>query len=245
MLMTFAWGGCLPFGVVVANRLRNVPSASKGSWFNVHWKCQRVGWIAQLIGFFVALWYCQAYASHLASGHAIVGMSVGIFGTLQPLNAAFRPHPTTPKTWTRIIFEVVHKGLGWICVLLGIANIFIGVALVRKRNYDDLVLGFSCALAAFCVSPVLMFFILATCLPNNSLSRYILGVQPQNDKVEDSDKEVDALTESPANSISTDFLGKIWRQREAQSRETSVKISPRSTLSRLPSILAATFERAR
>jgi hypothetical protein len=182
IMMTFAWGGCLPLGVAVASRTKSVPGAAKGAWFRVHRTLQMIGWAVQLLGFGMAVWYSQVYGSHFRSIHAVVGIVVVVIATLQPLNAALRPHPSDTKTVARLVFEIVHKGLGWLAVLLGMANVFIGIALVRSKNYDGIVLSIASILAAFCISPVLAFFALASCSPDNSVSRCILRVQKDADE---------------------------------------------------------------
>jgi len=180
IMMTFAWGGCLPLGVAVASRTKSVPGAAKGAWFRAHRSLQMIGWAVQLLGFGMAIWYSQVYGSHFSNVHAIIGIVVVGIGTLQPLNAALRPHPAETKTVSRLVFEIVHKGLGWLAVLLGIANVFIGIVLVRGKNYDGIVLSVASTIAAFCLSPVLAFFALASCYPDNSVSRCILRVRKDN-----------------------------------------------------------------
>jgi hypothetical protein len=137
----------------------------------------------QLLGFGMAVWYSQVYGSHVGSFHAILGAVVVLIGTLQPLNAALRPHKTEPKTTARVFFEIMHKGLGWLAVLLGVANVLIGIALVREKDYDRSVLSVASVFAVVCVSPAMAFFALASFFPDNRVSRCILGVRKEEDTV--------------------------------------------------------------
>ena len=58
-------------------------------------------------------------------------------GILQPFNAAIRPHPP-PKgekrtTW-RLIWEIWHKSLGLVALILAIPTMVIGTTLVSKEK---------------------------------------------------------------------------------------------------------------
>ena len=52
------------------------------------------------------------------------------------LNVAIRPHPTMPKSRSRKIFEIIHKGGGRFAVVLGCLNIMYGIKLIIDKGYD-------------------------------------------------------------------------------------------------------------
>jgi hypothetical protein len=153
-----------------------------------------------------------------------------VIGTSQPLNAALRPHPSETKTVSRLVFEIVHKGLGWLAVLLGMANVFIGIALVRSKNYDGIVVSVASIFAAFCMSPVLAFFALASCFPDNRISRCILRVQKDGDEA--NNRSLGDVG-CPSPPLSTKQLGGAYANEDLQSASTQ---DPSKTL---PIILGA------
>lgn len=158
LLMICSWGALLPWGVALASRTRGV---AEPAWFVSHRRLQLTGWTLQLLGFCAALWYCQVYSTHFASPHTKIGLTVVVLGTLQPLNAYFRPHPLSqskesllrraikgePHARKRFAFECLHKGGGWTAVLLGMWNVVIGVGLIYLKGYDGTTVGvaFVCA----------------------------------------------------------------------------------------------------
>jgi len=174
-LMSLAWAGLLPFGVAAANRLKGVPGAPTGAWFRVHMRAQVVGWCLQLLGFGAAIWYVQDHSIHFHSVHAWLGLYVVVTCTLQPLNAMLRPHPSEPKSTGRIVWEVIHKGLGWASVVLGLVNIVFGIAHAANHDFDSAVVGTASGLTVVCALPVAVFFVLALARPDNAISRWLVG----------------------------------------------------------------------
>ena len=62
--------------------------------------------------------------------HRNLGIAVMIFGWFQPLNALIRPHAPEKgesKPPLRLGWENLHKGLGYITILLAIIVIFLGL----------------------------------------------------------------------------------------------------------------------
>jgi hypothetical protein len=167
LMMVCSWGALLPWGVAVASRTRGVADPA---WFVSHRRLQVTGWALQLLGFCCAVWYCQVYSTHFASGHTKIGLTVVILGTLQPLNAYFRPHPLPqsedsllrravngePNAWKRLVFECLHKGGGWTAVSLGMLNVVIGVGLIHLKGYDGTTVGIAltgACLGTLCYCP--------------------------------------------------------------------------------------------
>merc|ERR1712117_829713 len=97
------------------------------------------GWLLQIGGFVMAILYVEQFSSHFHGMHSWIGLLVVVIGTLQPLNAVFRPHPPSDgeeKALARTIWEWIHKGLGWAAIVLGIVNIVLGMMLLIKKDYD-------------------------------------------------------------------------------------------------------------
>jgi len=164
-LMSIAWGGCLPLGVAIANRFR-----AKPAWFTWHKRLQITGWALQLLGFCMAVWYCQEFSLHFSSLHTWIGLIVVILGTLQPLNAAFRPHleEGKGKTMARLVFEVVHKGSGWTAVVLGMLNVLAGIWVVADKGYNAVTIGIAATLATICLTVPIGAFSVGFCCPDKA-----------------------------------------------------------------------------
>jgi hypothetical protein len=144
LLMLLSWGMLLPAGVVVARTQRNNPAKVQGAplWFGLHRILQYSGWTLQLAGFAIIL--AQKNGSHFQSSatvglvHMFFGLVIVIVGTLQPLNAFFRPHPTDPegnKTANRKKWEMLHKGCGYFAVMGGPINCVLAVILSASLGY--------------------------------------------------------------------------------------------------------------
>jgi len=187
VLMAIAWGGILPFGAVVAKTLRSVPGGDAAGWFRLHKRFQCVGWLLQLLGCGAAIWYAQSQGVHFRSTHSWIGIFVVVIGTLQPLNAILRPHKrslvhtdltvtrTEEKTKARVIWEVVHKGLGWIAVIIGPLNCVLGIALAHTFGNPSSLVMTAIVLAALCILLPVLFFLFATFRPGNAISKWLLG----------------------------------------------------------------------
>merc|ERR1711862_335012 len=82
-------------------------------------------------------------------------MGVVIIGTLQPFNAQLRNLPGvghkgddgTPGR-LRFAWEVLHKGLGYIAVLLGIVNVVIGIPYAVSLSFKGGLVIFATTFAA-------------------------------------------------------------------------------------------------
>lgn len=194
IFMCLSWGALLPWGAALANRGRNVPNVAPGAWFQMHRILQTCGLAVQVIGFAVAVAYVQDKGGeHFASGHKIIGIIVFLLGLQQPLNAFVRPHPPKEgesKSAARLIFEIVHKGVGWFTVLLGIFNVWYGEYLLVTMGFDNAAIIVGAVLAATGTGPVLLYFVLALIVPNNPCSRGCLRLIPKPaEKIELTEKD--------------------------------------------------------
>lgn len=137
--MIIAWGLLLPSGAIIAALGKHRPDAM---WFKVHRVVQPIGLIVALIAWIIAL---RNFTALQASGdgtlhypHAILGMITMVIGLIQPLNAIFRPHAPKKgeeKTTLRLLWEICHKGLGWVGIFLSIVTISIGTTLLADKTH--------------------------------------------------------------------------------------------------------------
>jgi len=130
-------------------------------WFKIHRVIQSVGLLLALIAWGIALRNFEALEAKgtMNFNHAVIGMVTMIIGLIQPINAIFRPHApkeNEEKTTLRFVWEICHRGLGWIGILLGFATIWMGTTLLSKDDkrsfqlcYGVLVLGCLVLLSSF------------------------------------------------------------------------------------------------
>ena len=166
ILMLLSWAAILPAGVVVARTQRKNPSQIQGLpfWFGLHKILQYVGWALQLAGFAIIAVYKNG--SHFQSSvgvgvlHMVFGLIIVVIGSLQPLNACFRPHPldeTGNKSKKRKQWEQLHKSMGYFAILGGPINCILAVVLSVMLGYVTSFLVVTSLLLAFTSIPLLIF----------------------------------------------------------------------------------------
>merc|ERR1711968_337417 len=98
VVLTFRWGLMLPLGVLIARLTRSSDEEFMGkpAWFGYHRLLQSLGVLLQLGGFIAIVMYfnqnSMPHFSGSSAGHMLTGLFVVCIGSLQPLNAIFRPH---------------------------------------------------------------------------------------------------------------------------------------------------------
>jgi len=135
-LMLASWGFLLPLGAMIARFFKHRPN---GSWFNIHRTCQIVGLIFAVIGWIIALRNFDVFTDigYNNYRHGVCGMVTMVMGLLQPLNALIRPHATKEgdiRTTKRLVWEVIHKGSGYLSLLLAAATIILGTTVLPNDN---------------------------------------------------------------------------------------------------------------
>ncbi|GBG27473.1 Cytochrome b561 and DOMON domain-containing protein At3g61750 [Hondaea fermentalgiana] len=132
-LMGLGWGFFIPLGVFIARFGRDWDPL----WFHLHRALNTLGIVAAVAGLIIA--FLMVAGGHfLARAHAVIGVVVMGLGLLQPLNALCRPHKTDPTTGLastgRKIWELAHKNMGRLALVLGFVNIFIGILFVQSAS---------------------------------------------------------------------------------------------------------------
>lgn len=139
-LMLLEWGFILPLGIIGARFLRHRPN---NMWFQVHVGMQLVGLLYALVGWVIALKNFNVLGSgsgtslqeQKAYAHAVCGTVTMCIGLLQPLNAFFRPRPPEDgeqKKKSRVAWEFVHKGMGYIGTILALVTIGLGTRIAAS-----------------------------------------------------------------------------------------------------------------
>lgn len=156
VFMILSWGCLLPLGVLWARNLRQSSRKFGGSpiWFAGHRILQSVGWLFQLIGFACIIAHKHngggKLAVHFSAPHEVVGLIVVILGSVQPINAQLRRLPCVghfkddghSRTTARIAWEWLHKGQGYVAVILGAINVVVGVFYANSFGFSaGLVVG--------------------------------------------------------------------------------------------------------
>ena len=156
LCMSLAWGTLLPSGVVVAHFGRDSKKQFNGKifWFGYHRTINAIGWLLQIVGFIGAVVYVSmTHGTHFGGGHTYVGLVVVILGTLQPVNAYFRPHNPAlgeEKSTARKRWELLHIGSGYTATVLGFLNCILG-ALFAQTLFKPGNPLFIATLAVICV----------------------------------------------------------------------------------------------
>jgi protein-S-isoprenylcysteine O-methyltransferase Ste14 len=131
-----AWAFVLPLGIVLARGLRHRPNTW---WFKAHFALQPIGLIFAIAGWIVALKSFPVFEEreHSEYVHAVLGTTAVSIGIFQAINASLRPHApedNKEKSTLRTVWEVVHKGLGCIGVILGIVAMALGIKLMDEHQ---------------------------------------------------------------------------------------------------------------
>jgi Eukaryotic cytochrome b561 len=156
--MVLAWVVLMPLGVLVARFGKVLPGQDwprvldQRPWWHAHRGLQWAGVVAMVIGLGLVLVGGQGgQASLLAQAHAWAGWLVCALGVLQiasalargskggPTDAQLRGDHYDMTAWRRG-FERLHKGLGWLAVLLAVAVTLLGLRLVDGPRWMVLLL---------------------------------------------------------------------------------------------------------
>jgi len=138
-LMLIGWGLLLPTGAIIARFGKHRPNAW---WYKMHRTIQPLGLLFALIAWIIALHNFTTLEGELDGRlnkpHALLGMTTMCIGLVQPINAIFRPHPPKEgeiKSTLRTVWEIGHKGLGWLGILLGVITVAIGTMILQDPDH--------------------------------------------------------------------------------------------------------------
>ena len=119
VFMVAGWGICVPLAIYIAHWHRqNAPF-----WFHAHRNYNILGFLLSIIGFAFAVANVGPRRRHFAGTHEIIGLVLTAFSVLQLILGWFRPEKSEPKSTGRLVFEYLHKGFGYISLLLVIFNV--------------------------------------------------------------------------------------------------------------------------
>eukprot|EP01083_Nonionella_stella_P151285 483180_1 len=128
--MYIAWGFMFPLGVLIPMSFREA-FQDESKWFHLHRALQLLGLVLLLIGCSVAF---ANVPLHFSGSHQKLGLALFILALFQPLNAFCRPSrrvdsdgliPTFRRSW-----EIMHKNVGRVTIVMGWANVILGAKLI-------------------------------------------------------------------------------------------------------------------
>ena len=131
ILMVLSWGILLQWGAFIARYFRHKDPL----WFKLHRAIQVSGVVLSLLGLIFGI-VSVAY-DHLRFAHGALGLAVTILGLQQPFNALIRPHKPddgAEKTTKRFIWELLHKNIGRLALLIAIIQISMGLFLALAHT---------------------------------------------------------------------------------------------------------------
>merc|ERR1712154_305787 len=126
----------LPTGALIARFGKHFPNAW---WFKLHLLFQPIGLLIALIGWIIALVNFTTLESGvgLPFSHAIAGCITMGIAISQAINGIIRPHlPENgeEKSDARVVWEKLHRLLGWVAVMLSIVTIGTGTTLLPAKK---------------------------------------------------------------------------------------------------------------
>jgi hypothetical protein len=145
-LMVLAWGFCLPLGALVARYFKVTPGQDwphvldNTAWWHSHRLLQYGGVLAMSVGVYL-VWpnhKTDGLVWNAAGLHQAMGWCVLVLGWSQMLGGILRGSKGGPtdrqmagdhydmSRW-RVVFESVHKSLGWLAIGLSVAVIVLGL----------------------------------------------------------------------------------------------------------------------
>ena len=138
VMMMLAWCFLIPFGAHAPRNLKAYFGAPR--WFYVHRGLQVGGLVVAVAATAISIASTPAEAHFALSNvpHKALGLLVMIIAVLQPLNALCRGHPPEDgekPTARRTVWQVWHRSLGWVGVILGGVNCALGAAATDAMGY--------------------------------------------------------------------------------------------------------------
>ncbi len=155
-LMVLAWGILIPLGILVARYFKVTPGQDwpreldNALWWRGHLTCQYGGGLAMAAGILM-IWFSGA-GTGMAWSHRMLGYSVLGFGALQFVAGWLRGSKGGPTdrelrgdhydmTRRRILFEHVHRTVGYLAIVMGALTIMTGLWAANAPRWMPLSLG--------------------------------------------------------------------------------------------------------
>lgn len=152
-LMVLAWGLLFPAGILIARYAKVTPrqrwpdELDNRLWWRLHLLLQSLGSLLMLLALGLILVAAQG-ASSLARWHALGGWSLVAGVVIQVVGGRLRGTKGGPgipgdhylMTPRRLVFEYVHKTLGWLALVLSVPVVLAGLVVADAPRWMFLVL---------------------------------------------------------------------------------------------------------
>eukprot|EP00250_Pteridium_aquilinum_P016487 c23127_g1_i1 orf=294-1541(+) len=129
LINLIAWGFLLPMGVISARYLK--PFADP-MWFYIHIGLQCVGYALGVSGWVTGLQLEKASHGVFFPTHRNIGMVLFSLATLQVMALLVRP---SKEHTLRRYWKVYHHSMGYMVIILGIVNVFIGLSILGGSQW--------------------------------------------------------------------------------------------------------------
>jgi len=127
ILMTLAWILFAFVGLFTARYMRQVWEPTellgKKAWFTVHRTLMTITVLLTVAATILIFVHRKGWSSN-AGRHPYCGIIAIAFAVVQPIMAAFRPHPGAPR---RNIFNWAHRIVGTIALVMAVVSIYFGL----------------------------------------------------------------------------------------------------------------------
>ena len=158
--MVFAWAFLIPVGVLLARFFKVMPGQDwpneldNKTWWQAHWTLQHLGAVLTLLGLALVLVETSGRSGRI--GHWLPGYAVVVACILMVVAGWLRGTkggPTDPAadgslagdhydmTRRRILFETVHKALGYLVLAASVAAMFTGLWYSNGARWMFVALG--------------------------------------------------------------------------------------------------------
>ncbi|KAG4146708.1 hypothetical protein ERO13_D05G175600v2 [Gossypium hirsutum] len=129
ILNIFGWGLLLPIGAIVGRNFSKFPLKCD-DWYQLHTLCQTSGYIVGAVGWGTGIWLGNSSRQYTLKAHRILGIIVFTLATLQMLAMWLqaKKEDECGKWW-----EICYNVLGYVVIVLSIANIFEGIGNIRSH----------------------------------------------------------------------------------------------------------------
>lgn len=127
IMMTLAWVLFAFVGLFTARYMREVWEPRKllgeKAWFTVHRSLMTITLLLTISATVLIFVHIGGWSSN-AGPHPYLGIVAIAFAIVQPIMAAFRPHPGAPR---RDIFNWSHRIVGFIALVMAVVSIYYGL----------------------------------------------------------------------------------------------------------------------
>ncbi|KAL3531055.1 hypothetical protein ACH5RR_010377 [Cinchona calisaya] len=125
-----SWGLMFPIGIIIARYLRTFPSADP-VWFYLHAFCQVSAYVIGVVGWGTGLKLGSESKGIQYSGHRNIGIALFSVASLQIFALFLRPQKDHKF---RFYWNIYHHGLGYTIAVLGVVNVFKGLAILSPAK---------------------------------------------------------------------------------------------------------------